>query len=205
MTKLIVGVDFDGTVVTHDFPHIGKDIGAIPYLRQLNALGVKLILHTMRSDEKLEEAATFLKNQGVELWGLNMNPEQKSWTNSTKPYCNIFVDDAALGCPLAFNPKISNRNFVDWKIVGPQLLNWAKMELSQDLFYTDGKKVDDNYDDIFEELGKDLPVVVLDDYTPITPMVYNSPVSVKVDPINPELIPPVPQEVEDRINKMLNS
>lgn len=24
----IIGIDFDGTVVTHDFPKIGKDIGA---------------------------------------------------------------------------------------------------------------------------------------------------------------------------------
>lgn len=29
----IIGIDFDGTVVTHDFPKIGKDIGAVPVLR----------------------------------------------------------------------------------------------------------------------------------------------------------------------------
>lgn len=29
----IIGIDFDGTVVTHDFPKIGKDIGAVPVLK----------------------------------------------------------------------------------------------------------------------------------------------------------------------------
>lgn len=46
----IIGIDFDGTVVTHDFPKIGKDIGAVPVLRKLVDNGHKLILFTMRSD-----------------------------------------------------------------------------------------------------------------------------------------------------------
>lgn len=29
----IIGIDFDGTVVTHDFPKIGKDIGAVTILK----------------------------------------------------------------------------------------------------------------------------------------------------------------------------
>jgi len=28
-------IDFDGTCVTHDFPRVGKDIGAEPVLRKL--------------------------------------------------------------------------------------------------------------------------------------------------------------------------
>ena len=31
----IIAVDFDGTVVTHAYPHIGNDIGAVPVLREL--------------------------------------------------------------------------------------------------------------------------------------------------------------------------
>lgn len=46
----IIGIDFDGTVVTHDFPKIGKDIGAVPILKRLVDNGHKLILFTMRSD-----------------------------------------------------------------------------------------------------------------------------------------------------------
>lgn len=33
----IIAVDFDGTVVTHAYPHIGNDIGAVPVLRELSA------------------------------------------------------------------------------------------------------------------------------------------------------------------------
>lgn len=46
----IIGIDFDGTVVTHDFPKIGKDIGAVTILKRLVENGHKLILFTMRSD-----------------------------------------------------------------------------------------------------------------------------------------------------------
>jgi len=45
-------IDFDGTCVSHEFPLIGKDIGAIPVLKELVEAGHKLILFTMRSDRK---------------------------------------------------------------------------------------------------------------------------------------------------------
>ena len=43
MNPLIFGIDFDGTCVTHEFPNIGKDIGAVPVLRDIVAAGHKLI------------------------------------------------------------------------------------------------------------------------------------------------------------------
>ena len=45
----IICIDFDGTCVTHDFPKMGKDIGAVPVLKRLVGRGHKLILWTMRS------------------------------------------------------------------------------------------------------------------------------------------------------------
>ena len=32
---MIIAIDFDGTCVTHDFPRVGSDIGAIPVLKNL--------------------------------------------------------------------------------------------------------------------------------------------------------------------------
>ena len=32
---MVIGLDFDGTVVSHAFPGIGKDIGAVPILKKL--------------------------------------------------------------------------------------------------------------------------------------------------------------------------
>lgn len=46
---MVIAVDFDGTCVTHEFPKIGKDIGAIPVLRKLVEKGHQIILYTMRS------------------------------------------------------------------------------------------------------------------------------------------------------------
>ena len=39
-------IDFDGTCVTHEFPLVGKDIGAIPVLKKLVENGHNLILFT---------------------------------------------------------------------------------------------------------------------------------------------------------------
>jgi hydroxymethylpyrimidine pyrophosphatase-like HAD family hydrolase len=46
--KLIIAVDFDGTCVTHEYPSMGKEIGAPEVLKQLVDRGHKLILFTMR-------------------------------------------------------------------------------------------------------------------------------------------------------------
>jgi len=39
------------------------------------------------------------------------NPTQDRWTDSPKCYANIFIDDAALGCPLI---ETDGRSVVDW-------------------------------------------------------------------------------------------
>ena len=53
---MIIAVDFDGTIVTHEYPRIGRDIDAVPVLKELIENGHKIILYTMRSKEHLEEA-----------------------------------------------------------------------------------------------------------------------------------------------------
>ena len=42
----IIAIDFDGTVVTHAYPHMGMDAGAVPVLKELVANDCKLILYT---------------------------------------------------------------------------------------------------------------------------------------------------------------
>lgn len=46
---MIIAVDFNGTCVTHEFPKVGKDIGAVSILKELIEKGHKIILYTMRS------------------------------------------------------------------------------------------------------------------------------------------------------------
>ena len=114
---MYIAIDFDGTCVTHDYPRIGKDINAVNVLKKLVANGHKLILNTMRSGKELKEAINWFKENGIELYGANENPTQKKWTNSPKVYANLYIDDAALGCPLKMDLSISDRPFVDWEAV----------------------------------------------------------------------------------------
>lgn len=124
-------IDFDGTCVTHEFPIIGKDIGAVPVLKELTEAGHRLILFTMRSDRKkkkkvgtetvvieeklLTDAVKWFEDNGIPLYGVQKNPRQRFWTSSPKAYGQLYIDDAALGCPLIY-PKDA-RPYVDWKKV----------------------------------------------------------------------------------------
>jgi predicted mannosyl-3-phosphoglycerate phosphatase (HAD superfamily) len=74
----VIAVDFDGTCVTHEYPHIGKDIGAVPVLKSFVEAGHRLILYTMRSGKELDEAVDWFKRNGIPLSGVNENPSQKS-------------------------------------------------------------------------------------------------------------------------------
>lgn len=116
-------VDFDGTCVTHDYPKVGHDIGAVPVLKKLTEQGYKLILFTMRSDKGvrdgkfesgLTDAVNWFKDNDIPLYGIQTNPTQKHWTESPKAYGQIYLDDAALGAPIKFDPEISDRPFYDW-------------------------------------------------------------------------------------------
>ena len=131
---MLVAVDFDGTIVEHEFPEIGAPVpGAFEWMRRWQAAGAKLILWTMRSDGRsgdgkrengpvLTEAVEFCRKNGIEFHGVNENPAQASWTKSPKAYAHVYVDDAALGCPLRESRKAGNRPVADWGQIGPAVL-----------------------------------------------------------------------------------
>lgn len=124
-------IDFDGTCVSHEFPHIGKDIGAVSVLQELVMNGHRLVLFTMRSNKSdvvsvgdtsihsisgnyLSHAVEWFRENLIPLYGIQTNPTQSSWTNSPKAYGEFMIDDSAIGCPLKIDHTISNRPFVDW-------------------------------------------------------------------------------------------
>jgi len=131
---ITIGIDFDGTCVTHEFPLVGKDIGAESVLKELVEKGHKLILFTMRSDKKyvhsdnhfihavagqyLTDAVNWFKQRNIPLYGIQTNPTQISWTTSPKAYCELCIDDAGLGIPLIYpfgkSQKNHIRHYVDW-------------------------------------------------------------------------------------------
>jgi hypothetical protein len=111
---MVLAIDFDGTAVTHDYPRVGKDIGSAPVLKELVQNGHQLILWTMRSGKELEDAVNWFAENDIPLYGVQRNPSQDTWTNSPKCYAQIYIDDAALGCPLKVDPSLSDRPFVNW-------------------------------------------------------------------------------------------
>jgi hypothetical protein len=112
--KLTLAIDFDGTCVTHEYPDVGKDIGAIPVLKELIDNGHKLILFTMRDGKELQDAINWFKDNDIKLYGIQYNPTQKNWTKSNKCFANIYIDDAALGCPLIKMENV-DRDYVNWE------------------------------------------------------------------------------------------
>ena len=120
---MTIAIDFDGTCVTHEYPEIGRDLGATTTLKTLVDNGHKLILLTMRSGKTLENAKHWFEERGIILYGVNENPSQKRWTESPKVYANLYIDDANLGTPLIKNSIASDRPYVDWKLVLIDLYN----------------------------------------------------------------------------------
>lgn len=133
--SFIVAVDFDGTIVDHQFPSVGPPVpGAFEWLKRFEAAGAKLILWTMRSPGReslesgtlegdvLQDAVDFCKANGIEFWGINENPDQHTWTASPKAYAHVLIDDAAFGCPLRGDKRMGGRPMVDWDLVGPAVL-----------------------------------------------------------------------------------
>ena len=119
-----IAIDFDGTCVTHEYPDVGKDIGAVPVLKKLVEAGHKLILNTMRCGKQLQVAIDWFKENDIPLYGVNEDPGQKKWTQSPKVFANLYIDDAALGCPLIYPVKgflpgedKADKPYVDWEKV----------------------------------------------------------------------------------------
>ena len=140
MASLILGVDFDGTVVTHRFPDVGQDApNAVEVLKRLEKKGFQIVLNTMRSDKNcydslsgkiipseigkrmglstvLEDAVEWFERNEINLSGINKSPGQTTWTDSPKVYATHYVDDMAVGVPM-----ITLEN-------GEKCVNWLEVE-----------------------------------------------------------------------------
>lgn len=117
----VIALDFDGTVVTHAYPDIGEDAGAVPVLKELTANGCRLILYTMRHGKLLRQAEEWFRAREIPIWNVNENPSQRKWTSSPKVHADLYIDDAALGCPLKF-VESSPRPVADWERIREQLV-----------------------------------------------------------------------------------
>ena len=98
---MIIAVDFDGTIVKHEYPKIGRELPfAIDTLKRLQQKPeYQLILWTVREGVELQEALEFCKNRGLEFYAVNSNyPEEEAeHKEPRKLKADLFIDDRNLG------------------------------------------------------------------------------------------------------------
>lgn len=98
---MVIAVDFDGTIVEHAYPRIGKEIPfAIATLKRLRAERHLLILWTVREGKLLEEAVEFCRRRGLEFYAVNRNyPEEsdEAIVRCRKINADFFIDDLNVG------------------------------------------------------------------------------------------------------------
>lgn len=120
---MIIAVDFDGTIVEHRYPDIGKEIpGAFKVLKKLKADGHILILWTYRSGKELKLAVKYCKRNGLEFYAVNNNSNDEDFdmTYSRKIYADLYIDDRNLyGLP-------------DWNTIYKMVNNISEQISSQD-------------------------------------------------------------------------
>src|SRR5665648_157867 len=98
-TNLKIAVDFDGTIVDHEYPGIGKEkLFVFQTLKELDKMGVKLILWTFRAGKELEEAVEFCRKNGIEFYAVNKNYPEEVFdeTVSRKIDADIYIDDKSI-------------------------------------------------------------------------------------------------------------
>ena len=98
---MIIAVDFDGTIVEHNYPEIGRELPfATSTIRKLIEEQHQIILWTVRKGKLLQEAVDWCKERGIEFYAVNKNfPEEQ--VDKEHGYCKInaelFIDDRNLG------------------------------------------------------------------------------------------------------------
>ena len=96
---LKLAIDFDGTIVEHRYPEIGRIRPfAFETLKSLQQKGHRLILWTHRSGLRLEEAVEFCKKNGIRFYAVNKNYPEEKWdeNDSRKIDADLFIDDRML-------------------------------------------------------------------------------------------------------------
>lgn len=123
---MLIAVDFDGTIVEHEYPKIGRERPfATQTLKQLVEDGHRLILWTIRHGETLQEALDWCTERGVTFYAVNCDYEGQDvdpGERSPKVKCDMYIDDRNLG------------GLPDWGTIYEMITNRLSYE---DLFVSD--------------------------------------------------------------------
>jgi len=120
-----IAVDFDGTIVEHRYPEIGKTmLFAFETLRELQKQQHELVLWTYRAGKELDEAVEFCRKNGIEFYAVNKNYPEEEFdleTVSRKINADIYIDDRNVGGFLGWS-KI-------WQMLNDNQLGDAQQEM----------------------------------------------------------------------------
>ena len=95
---MIIAVDFDGTIVEHRYPDIGREKPfAIETLKKLTEEQHRLILWTVRKGKLLQEAVDFCRTRGLDFYAVNRNFPEENEPEERKLRADLWIDDRNLG------------------------------------------------------------------------------------------------------------
>lgn len=126
-----IAVDFDGTIVEHDYPAIGKEkLFAFQTLKELEKRGARLILWTFRTGKELDEAIEYCRKNGLEFYAVNKNYPEEILDEkvSRKIDADIYIDDKNIG------------GFAGWSDVWQKLFPFELEQLEAEKRIASGRK-----------------------------------------------------------------
>ena len=100
LINIKIAVDFDGTIVEHQYPEIGKEkLFAFQTLKELEKKGARLILWTFRNGKELDDAVEFCRQNGIEFYAVNKNYPEEIFDAaiSRKIDADLYIDDKNIG------------------------------------------------------------------------------------------------------------
>lgn len=136
-----IACDFDGTIVTHEYPAIGEEIpGALRTLKEMQQkYGCKLILWSVRDEgHGIEEAVEWCRERGLEWDAVNENVEPIQGLAQHKVLATVYIDDRGMGTVMRNGEKDLDADTWDSiklhlkKMVGMRLERALRMERASD-------------------------------------------------------------------------
>ena len=122
-----IAVDFDGTIVDHAYPAIGKEkMFAFQTLKELQKRGCLLILWTYRTGKELDAAVEFCRTNGLEFYAVNKSyPEEILDENvSRKVNADVYIDDRNLGGFPGWSEA--------WQMINPDNFDFNSMPVNEE-------------------------------------------------------------------------
>lgn len=136
---MIIAVDFDGTIVEHRYPRIGRELPfAIATLKKLQEERHLLILWSVREGKLLDEAVDFCRKRGLEFYAVNSNiPEDEMQVSAAVGGQNLTGQDALRCRKVTADIYIDDRNIDglhDWGVLYAMIHNrWTYDRYLQEL------------------------------------------------------------------------